>query len=54
MPDEESGTVVVRARLECGCIMEKMVPNDRLVANREGRQMLVGKYPCASHRGGRR
>lgn len=49
MPDEESGTIVVRARLACGCIMEKMVPNDRVVATREGKRMLTGKYPCTSH-----
>jgi hypothetical protein len=53
MPDEESGTTVVRARLQCGCIMEKMVPNDRLIATRDGKRMLVGKYPCTSHRGRR-
>ena len=53
MPDEESGTTVVRARLACGCIMEKMVSNDRLVATREGKRLLTGKYPCAAH-GGRR
>lgn len=54
MPDEESGTTVVRARLSCGCIMEKMVPNSHIVASRDGKKTLVGKYPCASHRGGRR
>ena len=54
MPDDESGTTVVRARLACGCIMEKMVPTDRLVATREGKPQLVGKYPCSSHSGGRR
>lgn len=54
MPDEESGTTVVRARLTCGCIMEKMVPADRLIATREGKRQLVGKYPCSSHGGGRR
>ena len=54
MPDEESGTVVVRARLSCGCIMEKMVPGDRIVAAADGKRMLVGKYPCGVHRGGRR
>ncbi len=53
MPDEESGNTVVRARLSCGCIIEKMVPNDRLVSTREGKRMLTGKYPCASHRGRR-
>jgi hypothetical protein len=54
MPDEESGTTVVRARLSCGCIMEKMVPNDRLVPGRDGKRALTGKYPCNTHRGGRR
>jgi hypothetical protein len=54
MPDEESGTTVVRARLSCGCIMEKMVPNDRLVPGRDGKRALTGKYPCTTHRGGRR
>lgn len=56
MPDEESGTTVVRARLACGCIMEKMVANDKIVSSRDGKRTLVGKYPCASHRsgGGRR
>ena len=54
MPDEESGSVVVRARLDCGCIMEKMVPKDRVVAGVDGRRVLVGKYPCGVHRGGRR
>jgi len=54
MPDEESGTVVVRARLSCGCIMEKMVPGDRIVAAADGKRMLVGKYTCGVHRGGRR
>jgi hypothetical protein len=49
MPDEESGTTVVRARLACGCIMEKMVPNDKIVSTREGKRQLVGKYPCTSH-----
>ena len=49
MPDEESGTTVVRARLACGCIMEKMVPNDRIVSTREGKRQLMGKYPCTSH-----
>ncbi len=49
MADEESGSTVVRARLACGCIMEKMVPNDRLVPTREGKRLLVGKYPCMSH-----
>lgn len=52
MPDEESGTTVVRARLQCGCIMEKMVPNNRLETTREGKRVLVGKYPCSTHRGG--
>ena len=50
MPDEESGSVVVRARLECGCIMEKMVPMDRVQKTREGTQTLQGKYPCTQHR----
>jgi hypothetical protein len=49
MPDDESGMTVVRARLACGCITEKMVPADRLVATREGKRQLVGKYPCTSH-----
>jgi hypothetical protein len=52
MPDEESGTTVVRARLACGCIMEKMVPNARLVSTKDGKRTLVGKYPCSTHRGG--
>lgn len=50
MPDEESGTTVVRARLACGCIMEKMVANDKIVSSRDGKRSLTGKYPCASHR----
>ena len=54
MPDEESGSVVVRARLACGCIMEKMVPGDRIVAGVDGKRILVGKYPCGVHRGGGR
>jgi hypothetical protein len=49
MPDDESGTTVVRARLACGCIMEKMVPADRLVPTREGKRQLIGKFPCTSH-----
>ena len=53
MPDEESGTTVVRARLACGCIMEKMVPNHLLGTTREGKRILSGKFPCASHRGRR-
>jgi hypothetical protein len=53
MPDEESGTTVVRARLSCGCLLEKMVPNDRLLM-RDGKLTLVGKYPCNTHRGGGR
>lgn len=54
MADEESGTTVVRARLTCGCIMEKMVPNEKIVLSKEGTRSLAGKYPCASHRGGGR
>lgn len=54
MPDEESGTTVVRARLSCGCIMEKMVANHLLVPGRDGKRALAGKYPCSVHRGGGR
>ncbi len=50
MPDEESGSMVVRAKLECGCIIEKMVPMHHVQTNREGRQVLQGKYPCSQHR----
>jgi hypothetical protein len=53
MPDDESGTTVVRARLACGCIMEKMVQN-HLIQTREGKRVLAGKYPCTMHRGGGR
>lgn len=53
MPDDESNSTVVRARLACGCIMEKMVPN-HLLQNREGKRVLAGKYPCTTHRGGGR
>lgn len=54
MSDEESGSTVVRARLTCGCIMEKMVPNEKIVLSKEGVRSLAGKYPCASHRGVKR
>lgn len=54
MPDEESGTTVVRARLSCGCLLEKMVPNDRLVSTRDGKRQLTGKYPCTAHGSPRR
>jgi hypothetical protein len=54
MPDEESGRTVVRARLDCGCILEKMVANQDIVAGPDGRRTLRGKWPCDIHRGGGR
>lgn len=54
MMDEESGSTVVRARLQCGCIIEKMVPSERVVATREGTRSLTGKYACTTHVGASR
>ena len=55
MPDEESGRTVVRARLDCGCILEKMVAAQDIVVGADGRKALRGRWPCQIHRGtGRR
>jgi hypothetical protein len=54
MPDEESGRTVVRARLDCGCILEKMVANHDIISGPDGRRTLRGRWPCQIHRGGGR
>jgi hypothetical protein len=54
MTDEESGRIVVRARLDCGCILEKMVASQEIVAGPDGRRTLRGKWQCNIHRGGGR
>ena len=36
----------IRAQLRCGCEVALMVPADRVVESVDGKQILVGKYPC--------
>lgn len=42
----DPSAVAVTLELQCGCRIERFVPEDRVVERPGGERFVVGKYPC--------
>jgi hypothetical protein len=42
----DPAAVVATLELQCGCRIERVLPEDRVVERPGGERFAVGKYPC--------
>jgi len=40
------GRVDAKVELVCGCVITRVLDENRLIVTDEGVQLVVGKYPC--------
>ncbi|MDP3238133.1 MAG: hypothetical protein Q8S33_06110 [Myxococcales bacterium] len=40
------GSVDAEVELVCGCVITRVLDDNRLIVTEDGAQLVVGKYPC--------